>query len=81
VINLSLVKIEFRAPKKHKQMIEDLARNRKLKQADVLREALVQYLSSYSTIPSLKELDRQVQNIQKDVDEIKKALVKKGIIE
>ncbi len=84
-INVSLwlnmsARIDFRAPKKHKEMAKDIARNRGVKDAVIYREAIEQYLSGFSTIPSLKELDRQVQNIQKEVNDIKKALLKKGII-
>lgn len=75
------VRLDFRVPKKHKQILDDLAKNLGFRKAKIYREAVLQYVSSYSMIPSLKELDRQVQVIQKNVDEIKKALLKKGVLE
>lgn len=75
------VRLDFRVPKKHKQILDDIAKNKGFKKAKIYREAIEQFVSTYSLIPSLKELDRQVQRINKDVDEIKKALLKKGIME
>ena len=75
------VRLDFRVPKKHKAMLQDLARNRGVKDAVIYREAVEQYISSYSTIPSLKELDRHVQRLEKTIADITKLLLKKGIME
>lgn len=74
------VRLDFRVPKKHKQMLQDLAKNRGVKDAVIYREAVEQFISSYSTIPSLKEVYRQVETHERELTEIKKALLKKGII-
>lgn len=74
-------RIDFRCPKKHKQMLQDIARNRGRKDAVIYREMVEQYLSAFSTIPSVKELDRQVQKHEKEISEIRKTLLKKGILE
>ena len=74
-------RIDFRAPVKHKQMIRDIARNLKKSEATILREALEQYLSGYTQIPTLKALWNQVERHEKDIFEIKKALLKKGVLE
>ena len=75
------LRVDFRAPKKHKQMLQDIAKNRGVKDAVVYREMVEQYLSGYSTIPSLKQLDAQVQTIQKRLDGIERVLLKKGLID
>jgi len=75
------VRLDFRVPKKHKRILDDIAKNKGFKKAQIYREAVEQFVSSYSRIPSLKELDRQVQRIDKDVATIKKALLKKGVLE
>lgn len=74
-------RIDFRAPTKHKQMIRDIARNLKKSEAIILREALEQYLSGYTQIPTVKQLNEQVQRHEKDLSDIKKALLKKGVLE
>lgn len=74
-------RLDFRLPKRHKEMLRDIARNRGVKPPHVYREAITQYLSAFSTIPSVKELARQVERHEKDISEIKKTLLKKGILE
>lgn len=74
-------RIDFRAPKKHKKMLQDIARNRGVKDSVVYREMAEQYLSRFSTIPSLKELSRQVDKHEKKLVEIERTLLKKGIME
>ncbi len=74
-------RLDFIVPKKHKQILDDIAKNRGVKKAEIYREAVVQYVSSYSTIPSLKELYVQVERHERDLSEIKKALLKKGVFE
>ena len=75
------VRLDFRVPPKWKQILDDVAKNRGFKKAKIYREAIEQYVSSYSTIPSLKELYGQVERHERDIAEIQKALLKKGIIE
>lgn len=69
-----------RYPEDHIQKMQDIARNQHKKTADVFREAVKQYLGGYSTIPSLKEVDRAVQTLQREMGEIKKALCKRDIL-
>ena len=75
------MRIDFRAPKKHKQMLQDVARNRGVKDAVVYREMVEQYLSTYSTIPSLKQINNQVQKHEEKITQIERALLKKGIVD
>lgn len=70
-----------RIPEKNLQAIKDLARNRGVPTAEVLREAITEYLGGYSTIPSMKELSRQVDRHEKEISDMKKVLLKKGLIE
>ena len=73
VVKMS-ARIDFRAPAKHKQMIRDIARNRKEKDAVILREALEQYLSTYSQIPTLKSLWNQVERHEKRLNDLEKTV-------
>ncbi len=75
------LRIDFRAPKKHKEMLQDVARNRGVKDAVVYREMVEQYLSTYSTIPSLKQINNQVQKHEEKITQIERALLKKGIVD
>ena len=70
-----------RLPEKHLEMIKDIARNRGQNVSVVMREMIATGLSAFSTIPSLKEVYRQVETHERELTEIKKALLKKGIIE
>jgi len=74
-------RIDFRAPKKHKEMIKDIAHNKGVKEAAIYREALEQYLGSYSTIPTLKQLWNQVEKHEKRLNDIEKASLKKGVLQ
>jgi len=74
-------RIEFRLPPKHKQMAMDIAKNRGVSVAQIYREALEEYLSGYSTIPSLKIVAQQVEKIQIKLDGIERTLLKKGILD
>ena len=74
-------RIEFRAPPKHKQMAMDIAKNRGVPDSVIYREALEEYLSGYSTIPSLKIVAQQVEKIQIKLDGIERTLLKKGILD
>lgn len=76
-----LERIEFRAPPRHRQMVRDLAKNRGVSVAVIYREALEEYLSGYSTIPSLKTVAQQVERMQRKVDEHERVLLKRGILE
>lgn len=80
-VYLRMRRVEFRAPPKHKQMIEDIAKNRGVSDSAVYREALEEYLSGYSTIPSLKIVAQQVEELQRKVDEMERDLLKKGVLE
>ena len=71
-------RIDFRAPKKHKEMIKDIAHNQGKKEAELYREALEQYLGSYSTTPTLKQLWNQVEKHEKRLNDIEKNIEKKG---
>lgn len=74
-------RIDFTLPKKHKEMLRDIAKNRGVKDAVVYREMVEQYLSRYSTIPSLSEIARQVEKHEKKINDFERALLKKGILE
>lgn len=80
VVN-KLERIEFRAPPKHRQMAKDIARNRGCSDSEIYREALEQYLSGYSTIPSLKVVAKQVEEMQRRLNEVERAILKAGILE
>lgn len=71
------VRIDFRAPKKHKEMIKDISRNQGKKEAEIYRDAIEQYLSGYSMIPTLKELWNQIEKHEKRLNDIEKAMVKR----
>ena len=73
-------RIDFRAPKKTKEMIKDIAHNKGVKEAEIYREALEQYLSSYSTIPTLKALWNQLERHEKRLNDIEKTSSKKGVL-
>lgn len=75
------VRIDFRVPKKHKEMLQDIARNRGVKHAVVYREMVEQFLSGFSTIPSIKQVAAQVDKHEKKLNQIERALLKKGIME
>lgn len=70
----------IRIPEKHLQMMFDIAKNRGVHRAELFREAISEFLGTYSTIPSLKELSRQVERHEKEISDIKKALLKEGVI-
>ncbi|GAF69610.1 unnamed protein product [marine sediment metagenome] len=74
-------RIEFRAPQKQKQMAMDIAKNRGVPDSVIYREALEEYLSGYSTIPSLKIVAQQVEKMQRKLNEIERTLLKKGILD
>lgn len=75
------VKIQFRAPKNLKEKIVDIARNKKVKPSELYRLALQEYISSYTTTPTIKELGRQVDRHETKLAQIEKALLKKGIMQ
>jgi len=62
-------------------MLQDVAHNRGVKDAVVYREMVEQYLSTYSTIPSLKQINNQVQKHEEKINKIERALLKKGIVD
>jgi len=70
-----------RLPEDHLRKIKDIAGNKRQRVSVTIRELIADSLGAYSTIPSMKELARQVERHEKDLAEIKKALLKKGIIE
>jgi len=76
-----MARIDFRAPQRHKDMIKDIAKNRGVSYSQIMRESLEEYLSGYSTIPSLKIVAQQVERMQRKLNEIEKALLKKGILD
>ena len=80
VVKMS-ARVDFRAPKKHKGMIRDIAHNRGVKEADIYRQALEDYLSTFSQIPTLKALWNQVERHEKRLNDIEKASLKKGVLE
>jgi len=60
-------------------MISDIARNQGKKEAALYREALEQYLGSFSTIPTLKELWNQVERHEKRLNDIEATLKKERV--
>lgn len=70
-----------RYPKKHIKMMEDIAHNKGVKVAELFREAINEFLGTYSTIPSLKEVFMQVDRHEKKLAKIERALLKKGIVD
>jgi len=62
-------------------MIKDIARNRRVSEAEILREALSEYLGGFSTIPTMKQLVSQVGRHEQKLTEIEKILLKKGLME
>lgn len=66
-------RIDFRAPKRHKDMVKDLARNRGVKEADIYRQALEDYLSTFSQLPTFKALWNQVEKHEKRLNDIERA--------
>lgn len=70
-----------RLPEKHLQILKDIARNQGKKTAVVLREAVAEYISTYSTVPSMKQLSTQVERNRHKVIEIEKVLIKEGLME
>lgn len=70
-----------RLPEDQLQKIKDIARNKHLKVSVFMRELIAEALGAYSTIPSMTELARQVERHERELSEIKKALLKKGVLE
>jgi len=73
--------ISFRADKKIVQMLIDIAKGQSIPVSEALRRAVEEYVSGFSTIPSMKQLNEQVQRHETAIAEMRKALVKKGIME
>jgi len=64
--------VNIRVPKEDDDRIGDIARNRKKTKASVYREAITDYISTYSNIPSLKEVWRKLESVNVRLDNLER---------